>query len=303
MQQPGGIILTMMRFQPWKPLEFIFECCLFAWQLGFLLWTYRFDGARRVITFAAFWIMLGLSIWRGPHWFIFFAYLCLWTLYAVIEGEVPLRTIIFGSRVSHVRLCLEKIEGTNRWRYISQSFPDAKFDEWSEDQLLGRHFIYLPPGFGPSEIFIRAMTDYANDHVKNRGKRGYDVLQLGSFVLNSLLFWWIPHLHGREIIKFMNIPGFREVCSTLVAGILRWAWLSECLELLGWRRYLADGEFKQHIDLYYFEHHHHLKEFFEGYVTAMVSPCLFVIEAFKKETWILPKRNDGKTANSDLSRA
>ena len=223
-------------------------------------------------------------------WFLIFLWIIAWGTLSMIPDEVPLKIILKAAMVVHVRLCLNRIYETNRWRYISQSAPNAKMDYWSDDQLLGKHFVYMAPGWNVRPLFIKGMIIYAEAHIADRGKRGYDYLQSFSIYLNSILFWWIPAFHGKEIIKFMNLPGFKEVCSTLVAAILRWAKLYELIidEGLG-KRPLSDNELNEYIDSYYQDHQGHLKEFFEGYDTSMVSPCLYVIKAYLKEKWILPE--------------
>jgi hypothetical protein len=309
MQDPAGVILSMARFRIWKPHEIIFNTALFIWQFIFLLWTYRFDKDRRILMrfMAVYLLVVGLLC--NSLLIMAILYLLMGIGCALLRGRVPLRLILWSALVTHVRLCLERIPGTNRWRYISQTAPRAEMDEWSDDQLLGRHYLYMAPAFNPGSIFIEAMIQYAKEHAAARGKRGYDYLQIGSFILNAILFWWIPGLHGKEVIKFMNIPGFREVCSTLVAAILRW---SAAVESDLFRQHVYAGMIvgfyedgsprfgkpftipsdKQCVE---FIVRHDLGElaspnFFKGYVTAMVAPCLYPIEAYLKGTWYLPDR-------------
>lgn len=280
MQESGGVVLTMYRFLIRKPVDTLFGSALFVWQLMFLIWAYVFDRVRQsmilIITaeFAYLWIFYGWEWFRVLLWFL------AWIIFALIPGRVPLWLILKAARVIHVRLCLERIEGTNKWRYISQSAPEAKLDEWDDSQLLGNQFVYMPPGFQPIAIFIAAMIIYAEKHVNDRGTRGYDYLQLISIALNSILFWWIPCLYGKEVIRFMNLPGFKEVCSTLVAAILRWARFVEILE--------AEGLPIATVESYYEDHQTHLSEFFEGYVTSMICPGLYPIIAYLRGTWKLP---------------
>lgn len=277
MQQSGGVILSMWRFLIRKPVDTFFGLVLFLWQLIFLLWTFVFDRTRRIMIRIITVELIFLWIFYDWEWFWLFLWLAGWIIFAVIPGRVPLRLIMKAARITHIRLCLEKIEGTNRWRYISQSAPDAKHDEWDDSQLLGKHFVYMAPGFNPTAIFISAMIKYAKKHVNDRGARGYDYLQLFSIGLNAILFWWIPGLHGREVIKFMNLPGYKEVCSTLVAAILRWSKFVEILE-----------DTRMMVESYYEDEQTQLRQFFEGYVTSMIFPGLYPIVAYLRGTWILP---------------
>lgn len=252
MQKPAGVILSMARFRIWRPKEIFFNIALFLWQLGFLIWTYVFDTTRRIFVGIITVEIIFLTIFYGWHWFWLFLWLAAWIIYALIPGRVPLWLIILAALVMHVRLCLERIEGTNRWRYISQSAPDARIDEWSEDQLLGRHFIYMRPMFRITDAEIQDLIRAADSMVAPKARKIYDYLQLLSFIINSLIFWWMPVLHGKQIIKLFNYPGGREVCSTAIASLLR----------------------------------NNISDFrgFQGYDTAMVFPALYYIS----ELWSKP---------------
>lgn len=288
MQESGGVILSMWRFLIRKPIDTFFGSILFPWQLIFLVWTYVFDRTRRVMIRIITATLIFLSIYYGWEWYYLFLWVTAWIIYALVPGRVPLWLILKAAGVTHIRLCLERIENTNRWRYISQSAPNAKHDEWDDSQLLGKNFVYMPPGFIPTIRFIAAMIEYAQKHVNDRGKRGYDYLQLFSIALNSILFWWIPGLHGNEVIKFMNLPGFKEVCSTLVAAILRWSKFVEIMKLqnlhINNELQIADG----FVEGYYKDHQADLLKFFGGYVTSMIFPGLYPVIAYLHGTWELP---------------
>ncbi len=167
-----------------------------------------------------------------------------------------------AAQASHVRLCLSRLDAiyartdgeVEFWRYINFGYPKAEIQTWRPEMCDGKCFEYRPPTFDPTPQFIEAMIEYAQDQ---EGKR-YDHLQLLSYYLNFLVWIFRWRLWGIERFKWLNLRGGRETCSSGVTACLRSY------------NEVVDGPFWDWI-------------VFEGYGTAMVMPCMFVIsENWKK---------------------
>lgn len=185
--------------------------------------------------------------------------------------EVEWGEIWHAAQASHVRLCLEKVAHSDMWRYANFGYRKMTIQPWRLDQCDGKRFEYRRPTFETSPEFIKAMQQYAYDQV---GK-GYDTAQLFSYGLNFIvwLFWW--PLWGREVFRWLNLRGGREVCSSGVTACLRDAekdFRDGCAEKVK-MLYAGDPNFSGEVIV--------PSRYFEIYHTAMVSPCLIAID----ENW------------------
>lgn len=199
-----------------------------------------------------------------------------------IYGKVKVkwRQIWKAAQVSHVRLVLQNIEcicesagdglmkqnpdciihqcyGRDGMVSVANfGYPKMEIQAWYEEWNKG-NFRYFDPTFKPSPEFIEAMTQYAKDQ---EGKR-YDWLQLILGYPANLIVWIVwPWSWGKEVIKIFNRPGGREVCSSGWVACLRWP---------EWRNRLSC-------------------RFFKNYDTAVIPPCLAVIDG----NWIIREQEE-----------
>ncbi len=278
--KPAGVILTYMVWKDWK--QWWFNIPLLIGQLAFMIvgtaygkikWPDKKSDYVDSIILTISWF----SVWGCICLIYFFSwyYIPIIILHTIITlaffRNIDWRKVWRSAQCSHVRLCLGEyfdyfkaklgelersiglpsLRDGHSFRYINFGYPKAKMDYWRMDQCKGQ-FRYFEPTFDPSPKFIAAMIEYAEAQV---GKP-YDTLQLFSYGLNFIvwLFWWKKW--GREVFRWLNLRGGREVCSSGAIADLRWAdWKSGGLLI---------GRFNS--------------RFFNIYDTAMVMPCMFAID-------------------------
>ncbi len=262
---PAGLIVTYMTRQDWQGQKFwiklrtmLFNLCLFIYQLTFIIvgtvwgkfkWDWRCYGWIDLAIYAG----VAVAFTYIPRWWniptnIIFLFMIVASL-----RNIPWRRVWRAAQASHVRLCLQPVlhSHDHRWQYINFGYPEAEMQYWHMGKCDGNRFRYYDPTFEPSDEFIAAMIEYANKQV---GKQ-YDTLQLFSFGLN-FIFWLWPPFWGKEKLKWLNLRGGREVCSSGVTACLR------------------DAEHQSGFCLAYGS----ISQFFFGYDTAMVSPCLIELD-------------------------
>jgi hypothetical protein len=161
-----------------------------------------------------------------PQWWLFNSALFLYQLIMLSVGKLigkidaSWSEIWHAAQWAHIRLVL--MDGA----VLSVTAPHAKIESfWSRELIDGSkgHFIYREPVFSFGRLNEIFAYDYAVTLCKNKTARLYDYLQLLSFAINFPLWliywpWW-----GRQIIGIFNLPGGREVCSTGIAALLRYA--------------------------------------------------------------------------------
>lgn len=277
--KPCGFIATYISRQDWRGKPFwiklrtiIFNIVIFVFQLAFMIvgttygkikWPDPQVAVKALSIIGYFVALIGMSasILAG-NWYLFFLNFIMIVNFIASYRGIPWRRVWRAAQVLHVRLCLKDV-GVSRklhivYEYINFGYPKAKLQDWRMDMIDGKRFRYFDPTFSPSPEFIEAMIEYAEAQV---GK-SYDKLQLFSYALNFIiwLFWW--KWWGQEKLKWLNMRGALEVCSSGVTADLRWAdWKSGGL-LIGRLN----------------------SRFFNLYDTAMVSPCLFALSKDWKET-------------------
>lgn len=246
-------------------------------------------------------IILTRMRWDRPLWWIFnlslFAYQLIMLSVGKLVGKVkPIwPEIWWAAQMAHVRLLLNPEPGHDTWRAISFAAPEAKYDWWSPGSIVrsNGHFIYLEPTFEPDQEMINRISEAAEAKMKQPVARKYDYLQILSFLVNLPIWIFYWPAWGKEVIKIMNLPGGREVCSSGIAAILRWAtrlakifrlrfinlWTEEEIaEELSLKKeeVKADIEYIRRSDLLG-QIKSGIVEFFAGYAIAMVCPALFAI--------------------------
>ena len=200
-------------------------------------------------------IIITFMRWDKPLWWAFNIGLLIWQLLFLTLGKITRRVEASWRQIwtaafsCHIRLKVGE-------QFISFTAPVAKLEDWSKDKIDGSHFVYFDPNFGLTDAEIELLDDYAKSIMQKPVARRYDYLQLFSFVLN-LPVWMIAwRTFGMEVYPILNLS-LREVCSTGATALLRYA--------------------TKRIKL------------FPRFDTAMVSPCLFVID----ENWRRVKKGDG----------
>lgn len=298
--KPCGVILTFMDLR--KVKKYWFNIPLFVFQLTFMIagTAYgKIKAMRKVYTIekrlmivvlicavGGIFCMVKISrlmslpisiYWTLPYW-----------IFSILFAIASLRGIDWrrtwrAAQVSHVRLVLEKaittqldcsmaldsgplnfrnIIAEEKWRTANFGYRFMEIQLWRPGQIDRKHFRYFDPTFDPSPQFIAAMIEYARDQ---EGKR-YDTLQLFSFGLN-FIFWLWPPWWGKEKLKWLNLRGAREVCSSGIAANLRWA------DKQAFPKTVYDMNEKDVMWVAWIFTSPECR-----YDTAMVSPCLFAID-------------------------
>jgi len=199
-------------------------------------------------------VILTRMRWNNPLWWTFNAALLVYQLIMLSAGKLigkvkaGWREIWDASHYCHVRMVLQPEPGKDTWKAISFTAPEAKYDWWSVGAIVRSkgHFVYLQPTFERTQAMIDHAIEAAQAKMGQKVGRKYDYLQLLSFLVNLLIWLVYWPSWGKQVIGWFNLPGGREVCSTAITAILRW----------------AAGK---------------TIEFFAGCAIAMVSPCLFAI--------------------------
>jgi hypothetical protein len=149
------------------------------------------------------------------------------------------------------------------------------------------------PAFEVNDTMATAMEECAEDFVDEKHRRYYDVLQLFSFVLN--LFLWVvrPSKWGKQINDWLNMAGGQEVCSTGAALILRHAEFKAMPVPSMNLDDFNEWDFRRRGNVWKFPFTgRHTTQFFQGYDTAMVPPCLFPLSPRWDATAILNAGDD-----------
>jgi len=163
----------------------------------------------------------------------------------------------FASRISHVTLCINELPN-KQYEFFNQTNPFAKISIWTEAIIDHQEFFYGDPGPELQKLppeFILKVQELAHKKVNDKKNRMYDYTQLLSFIVN-LPIWIIMDNWGKEKIKFFNIPGGHEGCSTAIASILR----------------SVENPFAQTL-------------FFPGYDISMIFPLLYYMSNDWEFSW------------------
>lgn len=289
--KPCGYIGTYMSREDWRGKSFwvklrtmFFNCKLFVFQLIFMIVGTAYGKVNAKIKkpiyvdyilaptcifgIVAFIVGITDGLIGGVIVLILLSFVAV-TLFAILAAiirGIDWRKVWRAAQVSHIRLCLEPITPlyggkVGDWRYINFGYPKAEIQLWRLDQCKGQ-FEYRDPTFEPSPEFIAAMIEYAEDQV---GKR-YDWLQLLSPPVNFLIWIFWPPWWGKQIIGWFNLPGGREFCSSGAVAVI--LWFAEATQINENTRIL-DGDTSQ---------------FFPGYDSAVIPPCLIAIDRNWEET-------------------
>jgi len=215
------------------------------------------------------------------------------------------------ARISHIHLDVGQ-SLTGRRKLLSITVPMAEFEWWSLEKFLydatlrygtdpaslkdGVKHIYLMPQFEVDEVGGKAMMAYAEDLVQNRHRRGYDVLQLISFSVNLFLWIFRPSKWGTQLNHWFNLRGGKEVCSTGVAATLRHAEFQSNTDVNKISavdlRTTPKGNYRNLTTK-------SETQFFPGYDTAMVPPCLYPLSPMWDAVAILNTGGDKDGTKED----
>ena len=216
-------------------------------------------------------IEFNISMYRLPyHWWSLIVSVPLFIVGILEYRCIRWRRVWRAAQASHVRLVLERMESlyeatqgkTEWWDTANFGYPEMEIQAWSPDWNDGIRFEYREPTFETSPEFITAMIEYAEAQV---GKR-YDTLQLFSYGLNFIpwLFYW--KWWGQEKLKWLNLRGGREVCSSGITACLRSA------DNKAFPNTVYDMNEKDVMWIAWIFTTRECR-----YDTAMVMPCMFVI--------------------------
>lgn len=199
------------------------------------------------------------------------------------EYELDLKKLTFAARISHVELCIKiYVANSLMGTFYSVELPMVALKYYAAHYLFDKHYKDTA-GLNPINWAAdNEMDNYIHSeaivHFKSVKGRWYDVLQLLSFVVNFPLWcirpntWW-----GKQVIPFIGIGKEQQVCSTGIADILRATYNN------------FPNSFKKQLPPKYINHEdqidsdieigdiHYYNQFFAGYETAMIAPCMFVI--------------------------
>lgn len=276
----AGVIITYIIWTNWKELPF--NLCLFVYQMVLMVvgtaygkFEWKIEKPIYVDYILAPVCLFGIvayvvGITDGllggviVLTLLFFVSATLLTILTAIIRGIPWPLIWRAAQASHVRLVLEEPNSNHVLDYLVANFghPRMEIQLWREKYNDGKRFKYYDPTFEPSPEFIAAMIEYAEKQV---GKR-YDTLQLFSFGLN-FIFWLWPPWWGKEKLKWLNLRGAREVCSSGIAANLRWA------DKQAFPKTVYDMNEKDVMWVAWIFTSPECR-----YDTAMVSPCLFAID-------------------------
>lgn len=202
--------------------------------------------------------ILTRMVWNKLRYYPFNLPLLWYQLTLLIVGklygkfpDLRWRDIWQAAQICHVRLCLGDFTTVWDIKFISFTAPEVKIETWRPDMVKGR-FSYHDPTFTVSEAEQQAMNAYAEKIKGDPVARKYDYLQLLSYAVNLVCWIVYPPCWGREVIRWFNLPGGREVCSSGVTAELRW----------------SKPDIRCHCH----------SPYFRDYSTSMVSPCLFWID-------------------------
>lgn len=271
--KPAGTIVTYMSRKDWQGKGFwvkvrtiFFNICLFLFQLIFMvvgtaIGKIRWESRRYGWIDLAIYTSFAVAFTYIPRWWNIPTNIIFPLMIVASFRNIPWRRVWRAAQASHVRLVLKKVSpiSNNFWKCINFGYPKAEIQNWHSLWNDGKRFEYREPTFTFSQDRIDNMIQYANDQV---GKR-YDWLQLLSPPANFPIWiiywpWW-----GKEIIRWFNLPGAREFCSS--GAIATLLWFAESTQVRDDMRILDGNK----------------SEFFGTYDPAMVMPCMFVIS----ENW------------------